>query len=178
MTHVKLTEEDNLIIQPFLIGCLLHDLKDVDFLSSNYCKDNFCGPLSDSLNEMTLDSQGLVIILFYAFLVVPYERLKNKLPSDYDDINKKIQDAIDKKIFVLDNNYPNKDYLKHIRNATAHVKFKFEEKKSLTFIDDESNRGYHFELTIPLDKIHLILYDLKVLIINYFTNNREIISND
>ena len=175
MTCIKLKDEDNLVIQPFIIGNLLYDLKARSFLESDYYKDTFRDPLYNSLNEMTLESQGVIIILFYSFLVVPYERLKKELPDDYDDINIKIQNFINKNVFTLEGNYKDHDYLKHIRNATAHVKYRFVSNTSLTFIDDNTRKGYHLELTIPLGSIHLILNDLRRLIVNYFLNNREIV---
>ena len=40
---------------------------------------------------MTLDSQGLVIVLFYIYLVVPKEILENELSSEYTKLNNEIE---------------------------------------------------------------------------------------
>ena len=180
MSSIKITEEDNLIIQPFMIGNLLLELKSKNFLNSKYFTENFNSSLYEILKSMSLDSQGLVIMLFYAFLVVPYEKLKTKAKLEYDYINKKIDDAVKNRVFILNSNYPDNNYLLHMRNSVAHVRFKFISGTSLTFIDkkEKNKRKYSFELTVPLFKLHLILIDLQNLIINYFNNNRESVKGD
>lgn len=178
MSVIKLSEEDNLIIQPFIIGNLLLELKGKDFLNSKYFTENFNDYFAEVLKKMTLDSQGIVIMLFYSFLVIPYEKLKSDVKTEYEKINNKIDEAIENKIFSIKNNYSDKDYLRHMRNSIAHVRFKFVSETSLTFIDKNDKKNYNFELTIPLNKLHYILFDLRNLTINYFNSNREKINND
>lgn len=178
MSVIKITEEDNLIIQPFMIGNLLLELKEKDFLNSEYFEKKISGSICEVLKSMTLDSQGMVIILFYTFLVIPYEKLRTKLRLEYEKINIKIDDAVTNKVFIVKNSYPDKDYLRHMRNSIAHVNFKFISNSSLTFIDEIKRKKYCFELTIPLNQIHNILFDLQALIINYFKDNREAIQDD
>lgn len=178
MSSIKITEEDNLIIQPFMIGNLLFELKSKDFLNSKYFTENFNGSLYEILKSMTLDSRGMVIMLFYAFLVVPYEKLKIEAKKEYNKINNKIDQTINCGNFTIKSNYSDNNYLKHMRNSIAHVKFRFVSKQSLTFIDENKKNKLYFELTIPLCEIHNILFDLRDITINYYNNNREVVNND
>lgn len=172
MRYIKLNDDENLIVQPFIIGQLLLKLNEINFVNSKYFDENFDGSTHDTLKMMTLDSQGMVIMLLYSFLVIPYEKLKLELKSEYDNINNEIDNGITKQIFILKSNYSDKNYLKHIRNSIAHVRFKFIENTSLTFLDENINKTNHFELTIPLSKLIVILNRLECLTAAYFNNKQ------
>lgn len=178
MGKLIISSDDNLIIQPFIIGKLLYEMKKNNFEKTAYFNNNYDAVLCSIINEMTLDSQGTVIILLYAYLVIPYEKLKSQLNNEYNRLNTEIKKCIDVKEFKLNNNYNDNDYLRHIRNSVAHVKFLFEEHKSITFIDEDIKFKKNFELIIPLNYIHLFLLRLENIVINYFNNNREKVDND
>lgn len=170
--NIKLTDEENLVIQPIIIGELLLNLKNKNFLESKYFKENFNDWFITSLKTMTLDSQGMVIILFYTYLVVPKEILENELSSEYAKLNNEIENLINKNICQLTSNYSDKNYLKHMRNAVAHVNLKFVGEKSITFFDDNGH-GDKFELTMPLQIIHIILANLMNIVVTYFKNKKD-----
>ena len=172
---MKINYEENLVIQSFIIGKLLLDLKSQNFLQSSYFKENFNDYFSKLLEETTLDSQGNVIALFYLFLVVPKELFKNKLKSEYVNINSWIKKLIDEKQFLLKTNYIDSDYLKHMRNSIAHVRIKFVGGDSITFIDMDKYKGKNckFELKIPLSHINIILNKLAKCIFDYFLKKQQ-----
>lgn len=178
MTNIKINENDNLIIQPFMIGKLLLEMKSKKFEESSYFNENFEKSLCSIINEMTLDSQGVVIVLLYIYLVVPYEKLKKELEREYNRMNTEISNCINQGVIILNKNYKDNDYLYHMRNSVAHVKFAFVGGTSITFIDEDKKNGKRFELIMPLNLIHIFLFNIEKILINYFINNREEVNDD
>jgi len=172
---MKLDDKDNLVVQSIAIGSLLLELKNKNFIESDYFLKNYNFGFKDILRKMTLDSQGVVIVLMYIFFVIPKEVYANKVLND--EINKFIENKINDKIYVLDiDDYADNDYIKHIRNAIAHLHFVFEPERTLSLWDtmqDKNKKIYKFKLNMPLQEIHILFDEIYKLLINYYNNRQE-----
>lgn len=172
---IKMDDKDNLVVQSIAIGILLLELKSKDFLESDYFLKSYNFEFKEILREMTLDSQGVVMILMYIFFVVPKEIYADKL--QYKVINDFIKDKIDNSIYILNvDDYNDGDFVGHIRNAVSHSNFIFEPKKSLTIFD--TNEHYkrkpkaikRLSISIPLTEIIILLEQLYQLVADFYNN--------
>jgi len=175
---IKIDDKDNLVVQSIAIGILLMELKSKDFLESDYFLKNYNFEFKETLRKMTLDSQGVVMILMYIFFVVPKEIYADKL--QYEIINDFIKDKIDSKIYVLNtDDYKDGDFVGHIRNAVSHSNFIFEPGKSLTVFDTNENYKRkpkiikRFSISIPLTEISILLAQLYQLVVDFYNNRNK-----
>lgn len=174
---IKLNDEDNLIFQSIAIGRLLLELKQKNFLDSDYFNNSYEFEYKDILKEITLDSQGVVLILMYIFFVIPKEVYESELKDKYDEVNKFIKDKIDAGVFnLIKDDYNDDDFVRHMRNSISHSKVRFEPKKSVSFFDDNkkicksNNNVKNFCLEVPLSEVHIIIGKVHEFIIEYYIN--------
>lgn len=171
----EIKDKDNLVIQSIAVGILLLELKSNFFLESDYFLKNYNFEFKQILRDMTLDSQGVVILLMYIFFVIPKEVYADNL--QYNIINDFIENKINNKIYILnEDDYNDRNYARRIRNAVSHSNFIFEPEKSLTLIDTNE---YHnkkpkvtkrFTLTIPLEEINILINQVYIIVANYYNN--------
>jgi len=82
---MEYTQEDNLLIQIYFTIAFLLELKNNDFLNSEYYKnvrfeDNF---VKENLPKVGIDNQGALLICLYSMLVVPKQLLEQKFPNEW-----------------------------------------------------------------------------------------------
>lgn len=166
---MNLSQEENIIIQSYLTVSLLTELTNNHFLESDsFSKMDFGNPsLKAMLRQVGVDNQGCLLMVLYAMLCIPKETIFNKYKAEFDKINTEIT-----KYAVSTHTTYDKDangrinYVKHIRNAVAHVKVEFVEG-SVQFSDEDSRTRESFVTKIPLNKIGTILMELQKLTYKY-----------
>ena len=166
---MNLSQEENIILQSYLTVSLLTELTNNQFLESDsFSKMDFGNPsLKAMLRQVGVDNQGCLLMVLYAMLCIPKETIFNKYKAEFDKINAEIS-----KYAVSTHTTYGKDangrinYVKHIRNAVAHVKVEFVEG-SVQFSDEDSRTHESFVTKIPLNKIGTILMELQKLTYKY-----------
>ena len=147
-----LTQEDNLIIQTYCSVTLLAELRNNDFINSEFFEgmDFSLVGIKEAIRQIGIDNQGSALMALYAMLVLPREILKNRYETEYSGI----QDFLIKHCINTTTNYPKDspevDYLRHIRNSVAHARAEFESNETVRFIDEDSRRGYSFATELSL----------------------------
>ena len=123
-----LTQEDNLILQTYYTSVLLAELKNNNLINSTFFDSmSFKQPVVKSeIKKINVDNQGTLLMVLYAMLVVPKEIVEEKYSDEYDKLNVYLENiSID-----TSSNYPNDmpkvKFIRHIRNAIAHARVKFE----------------------------------------------------
>lgn len=167
---IQLSPLDNLLVQSYSTIALLFELKNAKFLSSEYFKNL---KIEDELSRYILqnvdiDNQGLLLITFYVLLVIPKEKFEEIYKNDFNELNTFINKVV---ISKPETNYkddiPNVNYIRHIRNAIAHCKVKFEPTKTVTFFDEDKKTQEKCKFTIPLKEIGEIITKLQKAYINF-----------
>ncbi len=87
------TAEDNLLIQSYFTTAFLLELKNKDFLNSDYYKnasfeDKF---VKESLPKVGIDNQGTLLMMLYTMLVVPKQLLEKDFPVEFEALNGKVK---------------------------------------------------------------------------------------
>ncbi len=165
---MEYTQEDNLLIQSYFTTAFLVELKNNNFLQSDYYKhlrfeDQF---VKDNLPSIGIDNQGTLLMTFYTMLVIPKQLLSDNFPTEFQELNKKASSLKQK----VESNYKSDsveiDFIRHIRNAVAHARVSFVPNESVTFID-ENNSGEKCTITFPLVNIGLFLTELQKVFMKY-----------
>jgi hypothetical protein len=170
---MAINQEDNLLIQSYFTVTFLTELKNNDFLNSDYYKNMEFGDkyLQNNLPSVGIDNQGALLIFLYTMLVIPKQLLEKKFPEKFIEINIKL-DKIKSK---ANSNYKQDntkgilkiDYLRHIRNAVAHAKVEFIPNESVTFKDEDKRKGESCSITIPLILLGEFLTELQKIFTTY-----------
>lgn len=165
---MEYTQEDNLLIQSYFTTSFLMELRNMDFLNSDYYKkasfeDNY---VQENLPTVGIDNQGALLMVFYAMLVIPKQLLEKSFPTEFKALNEKVDKLKSEATSTYKKDSDGIDYIRHIRNAVAHVKVNFISDTSVKFID-YNNRSEKCEITIPLEKIGLLLTDLQKVFFKY-----------
>ena len=174
----NLSDKDDILIQSYFIVAFLTELKNLDFLNSEYYKnskfqDSF---VQENLPSIGIDNRGCLIIFLYALLVLPKEQFKDsELEKAFDKLNKKIkplvyQESSNYKRDIMNGNMEIQ-YLYHIRNAIVHCKIKFE--NNLVVFNDINNKvkkgnpNEECQINIQMNKMGAIITLLQMTIIKY-----------
>lgn len=166
---MNLGQEENIILQSYLTVSLLVELANNQFLKSDYYeKMAFGNPsLKPLLCQVGVDNQGSLLMVLYALLCIPKETVFDKYRMEFDKINAKIaQNAILTHTTYSSDKQGSINYVRHIRNAVAHVRVKFFEGK-VQFADESKNGKESFHVEIPLSAMGGILMELQKLIYKY-----------
>ena len=162
---IKLSPEDELIFQPYLMIELLFNLHKQKFLCSDYFKEmEYNEDTRYLLKKVGIDNQGLIMLTLYALLVIPKEILEKKdYDPDFEKINKKISNHFDTKT-----NYPsdslNINYIRHLRNALSHGRISFIRNSHIEFRDQkvaDKKVVNEFKSEIKLKDVGLLIDDLR-----------------
>ena len=165
---MEYSQNDNLLIQSYFTIAFLTELKNKDFLNSEYYKnavfeDKF---VKENLPTVGIDNQGTLLIYLYTMLVIPKQLLENDFPNEFAKLNV----IIDNIKIKAESNYPKDsvkiDYLRHLRNAVAHARVEFIPNKTVTFIDKNDNEN-ECSITIPLLNIGIFLSELQKIFMKY-----------
>lgn len=161
---MDLTQDENLILQSYLNCLLITSLKNNNFFDSEYFKNLNLGneSIKQSLKHIGIDNQGMMLTFLYSMLVLPSE----KILEDYSDEFEKIKKFIDtKKDDATNSNYKKDsngiDYIRHIRNAVAHGRVKFQPNLYVEFHDENKYTGETCYIRIPLKNFGSILEEIK-----------------
>jgi len=171
---MEYTQEDNLLIQSYFTTTFLVELKNKDFLNSDYYKnasfkDKF---VKESLPKVGIDNQGTVLIMLYTMLVVPKQLLEKEFPVEFEALNRKVDELKSEATSTYRKDSDGIDYVRHIRNAVAHARIEFIPNISVKF-NDENNGGEKCEITVPLKNMGLFLTALQNVFMKYIETLKE-----
>ena len=162
---IKLSREDELIFQPYLMIELLFNLYEHKFLDSDYFKEmEYNEDTRYLVKKVGIDNQGLIMLTLYALLVIPKEILEKKdYNPDFEKINKKIS-----YYFKTKKHYPsdslNINYIRHLRNALSHGRISFIDNSHIEFRDQkvaDKKVVNEFKSKIKLKDVRLLIDDLQ-----------------
>jgi len=136
---MAITQEDNLLIQSYITTSFLVELKNNNFLSSDYFKNLSFGDRSvkEILPQIGIDNQGALLMSLYSMLVIPKQLISDKFPTEFDDLNKKIGILKSSEQSTYKSDKIKIDYIRHIRNAVAHARVSFQPNQDVTFSDED-----------------------------------------
>ncbi|SNT69542.1 HEPN family nuclease [Psychrobacter sp. LV10R520-6] len=172
---MTITQEDNLLIQSYITVSFLLELKNLDFLNSDYYKnaefqDKY---VQESITTIGIDNQGSMLMALYAMLVIPKEKIKSRFESEFDKLNEVVNtiknDAKTESDYTTDSE--GIDYVSHIRNAVAHAKVSFIFNTEVAFSDTRHNnktkKDENCTITIPLADFGMFMNALQKLFFKY-----------
>lgn len=162
------SNNDNLLIQSYFTTALLVELRNANFLDSEYYKntqfeDKF---VHENLPKVGIDNQGTLLVTLYTLLVVPRQLLEASFPDDFEALNDAVETLSVKATSTYKKDKQKIDHVRHLRNAVAHAKVKFEQNGTVTF-RDENGSGSVWEATFHLSKIGLLLTELQSVFMKY-----------
>ncbi len=165
---MEYTQEDNLLIQSYFTTAFLVELKNNEFLNSDYFRnipfeDKF---VKTSLPTVGIDNQGTLLMMLYTMLVIPKQLLEKNFPVEFESLNSIVDKLKSSAVSTYRKDSVKIDFIRHIRNAVAHARVEFNPNVSVKF-NDENNGGEKCEITIPLPNIGLFLTELKKIFMKY-----------
>ena len=167
---MTLTQENELLIQSYSTVAFLLELKNLDFLSSDYYKNaNFQDKSAQEvITRVGIDNQGSMLMVLYTMLVIPNERIKHRFPDEFDNLNNVVHTI--KNDTKTQSNYKkdsvNIDYIQHIRNSVAHANLSFVPNTEVIFFDGNKS-GDNCTITIPLSEFGIFLTALQNIFLKY-----------
>lgn len=169
---MAITQDDNLLIQSYLTTSFLIELRNNNFLSSDYFKNL---PFEDTnvkqlLPRIGIDNQGALLMCLYSLLVIPKQLLSDKFPSEFVNLNRRIDIIKSSAESTYDYDKSNIEYIRHIRNAVAHSRVSFQPNQDVTFCDIDKKNKAKCTITIPLDKVGILLTHLQNIFILYYNS--------
>lgn len=142
--NIDYTKEDDILIQSYFTIAFLLELKNNKFLESDCYKkmqfqDNF---IKENLPSIGIDNRGFLIIALYTMLIIPKEFLFDKYPTEVEKLNDTIENIKSEANSSYQYDQEKINYIKHIRNAIAHLRVEFVDK-AIKFTD-ENKKWYSF----------------------------------
>ena len=133
---MEYSSEENLIIQSTCNAVLLSSLSahEESFLQSEFFKKlDFFFPKVKILydkRQTHIGNQGMLMVCLYALLVLPKERILNKYPDNYKNVNDWIEthkeDCTDTCTYTKEGiRSEGFKHIRHLRNAVAHGNVEF-----------------------------------------------------
>lgn len=165
---MEYTQDDNLLIQSYFTTAFLVELKNNDFLNSDYYKnvpfeDKF---VKENLPTVGIDNQGTLLMMLYTMLVVPKQLLEKDFPNEFEALNDILDKLKSSAVSTYRKDSVKIDFIRHIRNAVAHARVEFNPNVSVKFTD-KNNGGEKCEITIPLSNIGLFFTELRKVFMRY-----------
>jgi len=162
------SNNDNLLIQSYFTTALLFELKNANFLDSDYYKnrqfqDKF---VQDNLPKVGIDNQGTLLMVLYTLLVVPRQLLETNFPTEFDSLNGEVVKLATSTTSSYRKDAQTVDHVRHLRNAVAHARVNFKQDGTVTF-RDEDRSGSVWEATFPLTNIGDLLTALQAIFMKY-----------
>jgi hypothetical protein len=172
--NMQLNQEDNLLIQSYLTSAFLLNLKQNDFLNSDYYKNRRIKDVTvdEYLPKINIDNQGALLMILYSMLVIPKQLLFNSFKNDFEKLNIKIKEIVLNVESSYKNDKPEIDFIRHIRNSVAHANVTFSQKESVTF-SDRNRDEEKCSIIIPLIKMPFLLKELQQIFINYINSKKN-----
>lgn len=149
--------EENLLLQSTMNAAFLMSLclEGDKFLSSEFFSEmNFVLPKVKDLyqsKQIGIGNQGMMACCLYSLLVLPKEKLQNKYPDAYNQVNEWIKSNS----MVVQDTYSTKDeHIRHIRNAVAHGNVEIEDAGgSLTCLFKDSYNSMEYCLKMSIGSV-------------------------
>ncbi len=175
-TIANLTPDDQLVFQCYATSWLLFDLDNNRFLESDYFRNmNLLVPeLRSMWNEIQITNQGCALMVLYALLVVPKEKLFSNFPGEVATLNSFLAANSQNTSTTYTSDSTTIDFVRHIRNAVAHARVTFRPSDAIIFEDCMGNQTFYTEL--PLPQFREFISKLQIIHIAY-GNSREQAAN-
>lgn len=149
--------EENLLLQSTMNAAFLISLclEEKEFLPSEFFgKMQFVLPIVKDLyqdEKIGIGNQGMMLCCLYSLLVLPKEKLQNKYPNAYNQVNEWIKSNST----VVKDTYTTKDeHIRHIRNAVAHGNIEIEDNNgSLICLFKDSHNSMEYCLKMPIRSV-------------------------
>lgn len=172
---MAISQETDLILQSYFSVVLITELKNNNFLESDFYKHmNFNTPGIKELikQKISIDNQGMLLMFLYAMLVIPKELIGNKYKKEYSDINQYLNGIAKNTHTDYEDDSPTINYLRHIRNSVAHSRVEFLPNKYIVFNDNDNKRNNSFRTEIDLYQVGLLLNKLQEVHVLYWKDNQ------
>jgi hypothetical protein len=159
---IMLTQEDNLLIQSFYSTVLLTELKNNNFLNSDFFNNMIFGSpqIKGELKKIGVDNQGCALMILYAMIIVPKELFWEKFPKEKQLIEDFLQNNTVNTVTTYKDDSPKIDFLRHVRNAVAHARISFRPSEAICFSDEDTRTGATFSTELPLTQLGVFLQEL------------------
>jgi len=164
-----ITRDDNLILQTYYSVTLLIELQKNGFVNSEFFQsmDFEQTGIKEAIRKIGVDNQGSALIALYAMLVVPWQILKDRYPTDFSNIQTFLTNHCNNTI----TNYPKDcsvvDYVRHIRNSVAHARVEFKPNDIVRFTDNDLGGKHSFKTELPLKYFYELIRILERVHVRY-----------
>lgn len=154
-----ISQSDNLFLQSYYSVSLLVELRNNNFLESQFFEGmSFGAPwIKEGIKTIGVDNQGSLLMSLYAMLVIPRELGFDKYQKEFNEI----QDFLRANCKVIKNDYQtHKDkinYLRHMRNSVSHASVEFDPNNTITFTDTNPRSNEIIQFEFPLILIGVLL---------------------
>jgi len=160
--NMDYTKEDDILIQSYFTIAFLLELVNNNFLESDCYKkmqfqDNF---IKENLPSIGIDNRGCLIVALYTMLIIPKEFLFDKYPTEVEKLNDTIENIKSEANSSYQYDQEKIDYIRHIRNAIAHLRVEFVDK-AVKFTDENKKMTQKCTITIPLMNVGTFLTELQ-----------------
>jgi hypothetical protein len=168
-----LTQEQNLIFQSYFSTVLMVELKNNDFLNSEYFKAmKFGSPwIKELLKDIKIDNQGALLITLYAMLVIPRQLIQDEFKKEYSAIDDFLRQNTSDTKTTYDSDKTSIKYLRHIRNAVAHSRVSFQPNNFVEFSDEAYNKitkiTEQFSTRLQLTRVGEFIHQLQEIHLEY-----------
>ena len=173
--NTEFTQEDNLILQSYIIISLLSELQSNNLLSSEYFEGMTFGMrwIKDELRSSgSIGNRGCALIALYAMLVIPRELVREQFSAEYAEIDDFLKNCAQdtKTTYKCDDYDPSTaQYLWHIRNAVAHARVSFQSNGAVLFTDEKisKNKIESFSTELSFQNLNELLNQLQKVHLKY-----------
>ena len=169
---MELKQDENLLLKSYLNCLFIASLKKSNFFDSEYFDKLDYGDIAmkQSLKNIGIDNQGMMLTFLYSMIVLPKELILKKYKKEFYELDKfidGIKDSETKSSYDYDEN--SIKYVLHIRNAVSHGNVKFEPNEYVEFYDinKHSNKNEKCNIRIPLYKFDRVLMKLQEIFNKY-----------
>ena len=168
-----LTQEQNLILQSYFSIVLMVELKNNDFLDSDYFRTmKFGSPwIKELLKDIKIDNQGALLITLYAMLVIPRQLIQDEFKNECAKIEIFLRQNTRNTKSTYESDKATTKYLRHIRNAVAHSRVSFQPNNYVEFIDEgynnKTSKIENFTTQLQLTKVGDFLHQLQEIHLEY-----------
>ena len=164
-----LTQKDNLLFQSYFTFVLLAELRNSDFLKSEFFREmDFGSPwIKEELTKIGIDNQGCALIALYVMLVIPRELIFDNCSNEYDGIRVFLESHTQNTSTTYRRDSPTIDFLRHVRNSVAHARVSFRPNDVIIFSDENDWTGEAFASELPLQYLGELIQRLQRVHLQY-----------
>ena len=154
-----ISQSDNLLLQSYYSVSLLVELRNNNFLESQFFEGmSFGAPwIKAGIKTIGVDNQGSLLMSLYAMLVIPRELVFHKYEKNVNEIQRFLRANCK----VIKNDYQTKNekinFLRHMRNSVSHASVEFDPNNTVTFTDTNPRSKKIIQFKLPLILIKELL---------------------